>query len=79
VATHGHSTSSDYAKVKGFSVIKEEVPGTRMWFMRLYTCFKGHRTLANFERPDPKRTEREMIGGVHKRWLFPENEEQPEE
>ena len=56
----GFKFYNEYAKVKGFSVRKEEVkylPGTKTRFRRLYTCFKeGHRTLANFERADTKRT-----------------------
>ena len=56
----GFQFYNEYAKVKGFSVRKEEMKylsGTTTRFRRLYTCFKeGHRTLANFERPDPKRT-----------------------
>jgi len=56
----GYEFYNEYAKIKGFSIRKEEVkylPGSKTRFRRLYTCFKeGHRTLANFERPDPKRT-----------------------
>jgi zinc finger SWIM domain-containing protein 3 len=56
----GYEFYNEYAKVKGFSIRKEEVkylPGTHTRFRRLYTCFKeGYRTLANFEKPEPKRT-----------------------
>jgi zinc finger SWIM domain-containing protein 3 len=55
----GYEFYNEYAKVKGFSVRKEEVkylPGTRIRFRRLYTCFReGTRSRKNFERPDPKR------------------------
>jgi hypothetical protein len=55
----GYEFYNKYAKVKGFSVRKEEVkylPCTRIRF-RQHTCFKeGQRLRANFERPDPKRT-----------------------
>ena len=60
----GYQFYNEYAKVKGFSVRKEEVkylPGTATIFRRLYTCFKeGYRSLANFERADPKRTPRAL-------------------
>ena len=39
----GYELYNEYAKVKGFSIRKEEVkylPGTRTRFRRLYTCFK---------------------------------------
>jgi zinc finger SWIM domain-containing protein 3 len=56
----GYQFYNEYAKVKGFSVRKEDVKylsGTSTRFRRLYTCWKeGHRTLANFERTEPKRT-----------------------
>ncbi|KAM0908604.1 hypothetical protein ACQ4PT_015355 [Festuca glaucescens] len=56
----GYEFYNEYAKVKGFSIRKEEVkylPGTHTRFRRLYTCFKeGYRTLANFEKPEPKKT-----------------------
>jgi zinc finger SWIM domain-containing protein 3 len=56
----GYEFYNEYAKVKGLSIRKEDVkylPGTWTRFRRLYAAFKeGYRTLANIERPEPKRT-----------------------
>jgi zinc finger SWIM domain-containing protein 3 len=50
----GYRFYNDYAKVKGFSVRKEEVkylPGTKTQFRRLYMCFKdGYHTVKNLGR-----------------------------